>query len=170
MNLWSTERDALFELVAPHVGRARSLTIHGTISDLRAVFSHVFHSPAPLLQHLEIKEDFLCRTGPSDLPDDFLCQHAPALRSVSFKNTFPTFESHLPLPNLTRFELTLEWCVGTIRLSVLLQVLSTSAQLREVSIHATADKIQDIPNNVVSLESLEELECHGGSGIRVPPG
>ena len=170
INLRFKERSGLFELVAPHARRTRSLTIRGTVIPIQALFSRVFYSPASPLQHLKI-EVFLGdgdeQTNASCLPDNFLCQHAPTLRSVNFTDLLPTFESHFPFSNLTRFVLFLPWFGDAFRVSALFRVLSNSPRLREVSIHVFTTLIEDTPNSVVSLELLEELEYHGDSGPRV---
>lgn len=170
INLRFRESSVAFELVAPHARRTRSLTIRGTVGPIRALFSRVFCIPATSLQHLKV-EVFLGdgheQTNASCLPDNFLRQHAPALRSVSFTGLLPTFESHPPFSNLTRFVLFLPWFGDAFRVSALFRVLSSSHQLREVSIHVFTTLVEDIPNSIVSLELLEELEYHGDLGPRV---
>ena len=170
INLRFKESGVIFELVAPHAKRTRSLTIRGTVGPIRALFSHVFCIPATSLQHLKIEVflgDDYEKTNASCLPDNFLRQHAPALRSVSFTSLLPTFESHPPFSNLTRFILFLPWFGDEFRVSALFRVLSSSHRLREVFIHVFTTLIEDTPNSVVSLELLEELEYHGDLGPRV---
>ena len=154
----------MFEHLAPHIARTRSLIIH-ELHPTHA--SLLFRSPAPSLQHLEIHsedEDFVC------LPDDFLGQQAPPLRFVKLSGVCPTFETLFPLPNLTEFRLHLPEGASSFRMSALFRFLSDSPLLEKLCIRIPNQTTQDIPmGHVISLESLVELEYTYDSGDRVLP-
>ena len=174
MDLQLAQSDALFRPITPHVGRVRSLTIYGTVDCVQAVLSRMFCNPAPYLQHLEIKGRRGEDHGPGgviSLPDKFLDQHTPALRSIDLKNIFLTFGPHFPLHNITRFKFDLSRHAGPLRISTLFRVLSSSPQLRGVFIkHTHLRIIEDVvPRSVVSLESLEELRYRGDSAAQILP-
>ena len=92
------------------------------------------------------------------LPDDFLGQQAPSLRSVTFYGIHPSFKSHLPLPSLVEFDLSLPKGAGPFHVGVLFRFLSNCPQLKKIRIKSESMS-QDIPpDEIVSLESLAELD------------
>jgi hypothetical protein len=119
------------------------------------------------LQHLEIHawgKDIVC------LPDDFLGQQASSLRFVNFSGIRPTFETLSPLPNLTEFHLSLPEGTDPFRMSALFRFFSNSPLLQKIRIRIPGQTLQDIPlDQVISLESLVELEYAYNSGDRVLP-
>ena len=175
--------------IYPQAGRVRSLTIHGTASQVRTAISRAFCRPAPSLQHLEITvppgSGSHCEEG-IRLPDNFLGQHAPELRSVILIGVFPAFVSQFSLPSLTRLQFRLKWYGERTRTSTIFGVLSIPSQLKEVSIdlrptpmigHIGAPSDPDplpaiedlVPNSIICLESLEELQIEWVLGARIVP-
>ena len=155
------------------IGKARSLKIYGPNNSVQEAIRFASCSHAPFLQHLEI-DSWLDEDHGQDViwfPDDFPGRHTPALLSVNFTNALPALKSHSPLLNLTRFKLLFRRSMGELRASALFLFLSSSPQLKEVSIRILTTMIGDItPNTFVSLESLEELEYRcSRSGVRVLP-
>ena len=104
----------VLKCLAPHITRTRSLIIQG--SHGIHVASFFFCNPTPSLQHLEL----MSSESSVRLPENFLSQQAPLLRSVNFNGICPTFESPFPLPNLTEFYLRLPEGAGPFRMSALL--------------------------------------------------
>ena len=152
-NNWERHLDVL-EHLAPHIARTRSLVIR-TRNDTHTV-SLLFCDPAPLLQHLEF-----CNTSEvvGNIPDNFLGQRAPSLRSVNFVHICPTFESIFPLPNLTEFHLSLGRATP-FRVGALFRFLSESPLLQKIQINVHNRSVQDVSlDKVISLESLVELDC-----------
>ena len=146
--------------LASNITRTRTLIIQGS-HGVRAA-SDFFCNPAPSLQHLEV----LSRGTFLYLPENFLGQHAPSLRSVSFSGIFPTFESPFVLPNLTEFSLYTLESAGPFHLSGLFRFFSDSPRLQKVHIDISSEALQDIPpDQTISLELLEELDyvCHSVS-------
>ena len=144
----------VLEYLAPRIARTRSLIIQAD-HDIHAA-SLLFCNPAPLLQHLEI----LTSEGVVHLPDNFLGQQAPSLRSVSLVRTCPRLESLFPLPNLTEFHLSLVDDTTPFRVGALFQFLSESPQLQNIGVDVHDRSVQDVfLNKVISLESLVELDC-----------
>ena len=157
-----------------HIGRARSLRIHGPINIVREAALSALRDHAPSLQHLEVDGRQDKDRGRGDviwLPDNFPGQHTPALLSVHFTNAFPTLKSHSLFPNLTTFKLLLQRPASPLRASALFLALSSSPQLKQVFICILTTMIGDIASDIlVSLESLEELEYRcSSSEIRVLP-
>jgi len=152
-NNWERHLDAL-EYLAPHIARTRSLVIR-TFLNIHTV-SLLFCNPAPLLQHLEF-----CNTSGvvRHIPDNFLGQRAPSLRSVNFAHICPTLESLFPLPNLTEFHLSLGPATP-FRVGALFRFLSESPLLQKIRIDVHNRSVQDVSlDKVISLESLVELHC-----------
>jgi hypothetical protein len=158
----------MYKSLAQHIARVRSFSLSGFPEGVHAV-SLLFHNPAPSLQHLNLKGRI--QDSPARLPDDFLGRHAPSLRSAHFDDILPTLESLFPLPNLTEFTLFLRGSADPLCMSGLFRFLSNSSRLRKISIRVSNEMLQDItPDQVTSLESLEELElCCSQPGGRVPP-
>ena len=143
----------MLKYLAPHISRTRLLIIQG--SECVQVAFSLFCSPAPSLQHLEIRS----HGGSTPLPDNFLGRQVPLLRSVCFNDICPTFETLLPLPNLTEFSLHLPMYTGPLRMSALLQFFSDSPLLQKIHITTPNQSIQDIsPDREISLKSLVEFE------------
>jgi len=154
------------EYFAPHIARTRSLIIDG-IAELTPAACLLLCNPAPSLQHLDIN-----RYGHHvHLPDDFLGRHAPSLRRILLCDIHPTFGSPFPLPNLTEFSLRLLDSAPPLRMSALSLFLSGSPRLKKVSIDTPNNEIlQDVARDqVISLESLEELDCTCKPAGRVLP-
>ena len=151
MDGWQPNLEAL-KYLAPQIARIRSLAIQGDHTT-----SPFLCNPAPLLQHLEIR-------GHSGnigyLPDNFLGQRAPLLRSVIFGHTCPTLENLFPLPNLTEFRLYLVGCTVPFRVGALFQFLSESPLLQKIGVDVQDRSLEDVSlDKVISLESLVELDC-----------
>ena len=129
--------------------------------------SLLFCNPAPSLQRLEIhnwNKDIAC------LPDNFPGQQAPSLRFVTFSGICPAFQSPFPLPNLVEFNLHLSGGTDLFRIHALFRFLSDSPLLQKIQIRIPDKTVQDIPlDQVISLESLVELEFAYNSGDRVLP-
>jgi len=148
---WQPNFEAL-EYLAPQIARIRSLAIQGD-----HITSPFFCNPAPLLQHLEIRSH---SGNIVRLPDNFLGQHAPSLRSVNFGHACPTLEIIFPLPNLTEFHLYLTHYMTPFRVGALFQFLSGSPLLQKVVVEVESRSIEDVSlDKVISLESLVELDC-----------
>jgi len=149
--------------LAPHIARTRSLIIHGDHTEIYMA-SFLFCTPSPALQFLEIKA-FDCLLH---LPDNFLGQQAPSLRSIDLTGVYPAFES-LTLPSLIEFKLSLSRGVSPFRMGALFQFLPGCPLLRKIYIH-----LGEMPGNitldqVISLESLEELDYSCNPVGRVLP-
>jgi hypothetical protein len=143
----------VLEHLTPHIARTRTLIIVAPY-DTHATSLRLCN-PAPLLQHLDI---FVCG-GIAHLPDNFLGRRAPSLRSVKFRGIRPKLETLFPLPNLTEFCLTLQDGTGLFQMGALFRVFSDSPLLRKISIDIRDKIMQDVsPDQVISLESLEELD------------
>jgi len=154
-NYWKGNLDVL-EYLAPHIARTRSLAIQTSHMDDAYTASLLFCNPAPLLQHLEI---FSASEVVAPLPDNFLGQRAPSLRSVNFVHMCPTLESLFPLPNLTEFHLSLGPATP-FRVGALFRFLSESPLLQKIQINVHNWSVQDVSlDKVISLESLVELDC-----------
>ena len=151
MGSWEPNLEAL-EYLAPQIARTKSLAIQGDHTT-----SPFFCNPAPLLQHLEI------RGHSSDvvhLPDNFLGQQAPSLRSVIFGHACPRLEIIFPLPNLTEFHLHLTNFMTPFRVGALFQFLSESPLLQKIVVEVESRSIEDVSlDKVISLESLVEFDC-----------
>ena len=151
VDLWRDPE--VLNYLVPHIARTRSLAVQNPDGSRTSI---LFCKPAPSLQHLEIRgsESFVY------LPDNFLGQQVPSLRSVIFSGFFPTFKS--PLPNLTEFSLHMSESPDPSRMSALFRFFSDCPLLSKIRITAPSSQIvQDIspnPNQTVSLESLVELE------------
>ena len=162
INIDSPRDSEVLNCIAPHIARTRSLIIRGS-HDVHTA-SLLFCNPAPSLQNLEIHtfEGFV------RLPDNFLGQQAPSLRSVSFSGICPTFESPFPLPNLTELYLYMPEGTGPLRMSGLFRFLSDSPLLQRICINIPSQTVQDVSlDQVVSLESLVELSYTCNSAGRV---
>ena len=154
----------MLKYLAPHISRTRLLIIQG--SECVQVAFSLFCSPAPSLQHLEIRS----HGGSTRLPDNFLGRQAPLLRSVCFDDICPTFETLLPLPNLTEFYLHLPMYNDPLRMSVLLQFFSDSPLLQKIHITTPNQSIQDIsPDQEIWLKSLVEFDHAYYSSARILP-
>jgi len=155
--------DAL-EYLAPRIARMRSLDIRAS-HDIHSA-SLLFCNPAPLLQRLEI----LAFEDVVHLPDNFLGQQAPSLRSVSLVHIFPRLESLFPLPNLTEFHLSLVDGATPFRVGALFQFLSESPLLQKIDVDVRNRSVQDVfLNKVISLESLVELDCSCDCASQIIP-
>ena len=153
--------DALGYL-APNITRTRSLSIH-TFHDIRTSLLR-FCNPASSLRRLEIRGF----AGIVTLPDDFLAQQAPSLRSVSLSHARSTFDHFFPLPNLTEFDLYLPESAEPFRMGALLQFFSDSPLLQRIHINILCGALQDIPlDQVTSLDSLVEMNysCNQASSL-----
>ena len=151
----SAENLDVLEYLASHIARTRSLVIQ-TDHDIHTA-SLLFCNPAPLLQRLEILST---SEGVVHLPNNFLGQQAPSLRSVSLGHIYPRLESIFPLPNLTEFHLSLVDGATPFRVGALFQFLSESPLLLKVGVNVRNRSAQDVSlDRVVSLESLVELDC-----------
>ena len=148
----------VFKYLTPHITRAKSLIVHGTHdTDVHAACL-LLRTPFPALQHLIV----YTRRGLVHLPADFLGRQAPLLRIVSFTGVRPSFESHFPLPSLIEFNLSLSEGAGPLHAGVLLRFLSGCPWLQKIRIYSKVMS-QDTPlDQIVSLESLVELDytCH----------
>ena len=103
------------------------------------------------------------------LPDDFLGQQAPLLRSLTFDGIHPGFESHLPLPSLVEFKLCLPEGAGPFRIDTLFRSLSGCPWLQKICIKSK-EASQDIAlDQIISLESLVELDYTYRPAGRVLP-
>jgi len=140
--------------LTPHIARMRSLVFQ--VSHDIYTASRLFCNPAPLLQHLEIRTS----EGVVHLPDNFLGQRAPSLRSVNFYRTCPRLEFLFPLPNLTEFHLSLVDDTTPFRVGAPFQFLSESPLLQKISVDVHDRIVQDVSlDKVISLESLVDLDC-----------
>ena len=103
------------------------------------------------------------------LPDNFLAQQAPSLRSVRLSNVHPAFDHFFPLPNLTELDMNLLEGTKPFRMGVLLQFFSDSPLLQRIHIKILVDTVQDISpdHQVTSLDSLVEMNysCKQASSI-----
>ena len=144
----------MFRYFAPHVERARSLTILGRHhTDLHAA-CFLLRTPSPTLQHLEV-----CTDGSTiHLPDDFLSRQAPSFRSIGFDTVHPAFESRCPLPSLIEFELSLSEGIGLCHVDALFQFFSGCPQLRKICFNSPEIARDITLDQVASLESLVELD------------
>jgi len=150
--------------LVPHAARMRSLIIHGDYTDVYMA-SFLFRTPSPALQFLEIKA-FECLVS---LPDNFLGQQALSLRSIDLTGVHPALESPLALPNLIDFKLSLPRIVGSFRMGALFQLLSGCPRLRKICIHLRETPGYITLDQVISLESLEELDYSCNPVGRVLP-
>lgn len=106
--------------------------------------------------------------GLVNLPSNFLGQQAPSLRSVSFSGIYPTPGSTFPLPNLTEFSLYLREG-GPFHVSALFRWFSCCPRLQKLCIGATGVILQGGLDEVISLESLVELDYAYKSTDRILP-
>ena len=144
----------VFNYLAPHIARTRTLLIRGPQgADLRAIFL-LLCTPSPVLQSLEIGTN----VGLARLPDDFLGRQMSSIRSITFDDVHSTLESFSPLPNLTRFSLFLSEGADPFRLDALFRSLSSCPLLRKIYIRCTVPSRDATLDQIISLESLEELE------------
>ena len=148
--------------LAPDIARIRSLSIHADHHARPALLR--FCDPAPSLQCLEIHafEDVL------SLPDNFLAQQAPSLRTINLAFTRPAFDHFFPLPNLTEFDLQLPEDGEPFRMGALLQFFSHSPLLRRICINISVEMVQDISlDQITSLDSLVEMNysCNWSGSI-----
>ena len=165
INTGLTENLDVLEYLAPRIARTRSLVIQA-YHDIHTA-SLLFCNPAPLLQHLEILST---SEGVVHLPDNFLGQQAPSLRSVSLVRICPTLESLFPLPNLTEFHLSLVDDTAPFRVGALFQFLSESPLLQKIGVDVHDRSVQDVfLNEVISLESLVELDCDCDCASQIIP-
>ena len=142
----------VLKYLAPHITRTRSLAIQGYYTEVCAA-SLLLRTPSPILQHLEIS----AYRGLVRLPDDFLGQQAPSLRSLSLDGIDTAFESHFPLPNLTEFKLSLPEGAGPFRVGALFQFLSGCPSLQKICIDSKEMPEEITLGQVISLESLVDL-------------
>ena len=149
----SAENLDVLEYLAPHIARMGSLIIQA--DHVIHIASLFFCNPAPLLQHLEIHT----LESVVHLPNNFLGQQAPSLRSVNFGRACPTLESLFPLPNLTEFHLSLVDSTTPFRVGALFRFFSESPLLQKVCVNVYDRSAQDVSlDKVISLESLVELD------------
>jgi hypothetical protein len=154
----------VLEYLAPHISRTRSLVIQA-YHDIHTAYLHLCN-PAPLLQHLDI----VACGSIAHLPDNFLGQQTPSLRSVKFSGICPKLETLFPLPNLTEFCLSLPDGMGSFRTGALFLFFSHSPLLQKISISIHGQTVQDISlDQVISLESLVELNYVCKSFGRILP-
>ena len=138
----------------PHIARIRSLTLDGGPEFVQAA-TLLLCNPAPLLQRLKIH----CYEYYTYIPENFLGRHAPSLRYIQLRGVHPTFESALPLPNLTRFNLRLLDDAAPFPMGTLFRFLSASPRLKRIYINSSTEALQDDTlGEVISLESLVELD------------
>ena len=78
----------VFEYLAPHIARTRSLIIKGNHTGVRAA-SLLFCTSSPTLQYLKVR----AYRGLVRLPDDFLGRQAPSLSMAFARGSNPTFHS-----------------------------------------------------------------------------
>jgi hypothetical protein len=149
--------DQVFEHLAPHIARMRSLVVYGPHGIHRAS-SLLCTNQTLSLQHLE-----MAFTGTlTHLPDEFLGGYASSLRSIILIKVCPTFQSHFLLPNLVEFRLRLGRNTGSLRACALFRFFSSCTQLQKVQIHVLGEIIQDIPKDqIISLELLVGLDYTG---------
>ena len=142
-----------FRHLAPHIAKTRTLDIVGHHTKVREA-PLLLCAPSPILQHLE----FCVYGGPMRLPDDFLGQHVPLLRSLTLYGIHPGFESLFPLPSLVEFNLFLPNGPGPFLIVIFFRHLSYCPWLRKIRVKFE-DTPQDIAlDQVLSLESLVELD------------
>ena len=153
MDMDSPENLKALQYFAPHIARTRSFIIGGLRADVLAA-SLLFCNPTPSLQHLEMS----AYGGLVRLPDNFLGQQAPSLRSVSFSGIYPALEPIFPLPDLAEFSLYLQGDAGPFHMSALFRCFSCCPRLQKIYISASNVILQGGLDEVISLESLEELD------------
>ena len=145
----------VFEYLALHIARTRSLVIQGSCGIHTA--SLLFCNPAPSLQYLHISSS--SSKGFVPLPDNFLGRQAPSLRTASFTGICLTFESPFPLPNLTEFNLLLFRGRGSFCIDAMFRFFSSCPQLRKIRIDVPNGTLRDTSQRrIVSLESLVEFD------------
>ena len=153
LSLHSPQDLEVFKYLIPHITRTRSLIVHGHHAEVRAA-SLLFCTPSPTLQLLEINST----RGSVRLPDDFLGQQAPSLSSVSFTGVYPAFWSTLPLPSLIEFKLSLPESADPFHVGALFHFFSGCPWLQKIYINSK-ETPQDVTlDQVISLESLVELD------------
>jgi hypothetical protein len=158
---WSRNFDVL-EYLAPHISRTRSLVFQASQEIQTACL--LFCNPAPLLEHLAI----FASGRIVHLPDNFLSQQTPSLRSVNLSCVYPKLETLFPLPNLTEFHLFLPDGTGPFSMGALFRFFSDSPLLQKIGINNYNQTVQDVSlDRVISLESLVELDytCNSISQI-----
>ena len=152
--------DSALELVIPHLGRVRSMTIipsRGTT--LPATFK--FRSPAPLLQNLVIggfQQNHLSR-----LPRDFLGCHVPLLRSLVWNDT-PIVPAPFPFPSFMLQPYAYELPVP---LHAPLGLISSAPLLERVFLSINDGEIfPDLfPVDDIHLDSLRDLDLVAGTAL-----
>ena len=149
ININPPATDEALRYLAPHISRMRSCLINGTDKDAHAFFSH-FRNLSPLLRHLEI-------------------------RTSQYPPTLPTSSSGLsltpesPFPNLTEFTLSRQGGAGSFRLNTVFQIVSCSPQLRRIRISTYGMLQETPPDQIITLESLEELDYTCRPADRILP-
>ena len=165
VDLKSQRGPEVFEHLAHHIARTRSLIVQGLQDTEVHAACLLLRTPSPTLQHLEV----CAKSGLVRLPDDFLGRQAPSLHSITFNGVHPAFESHFPLPNLTELKLSLPEGTGSFRVDALFRFLSGCPWLRKVYIKSTEVSQDMTLDQIVSLESLEELDYTCSSVGRILP-
>ena len=164
MDMDSLQNLEALQYFTPHIARTRTFNIVGLHADVLAA-SLLFCNPTPSLQHLEMS----VYGGPVRLPNNFLGQQAPSLRSVSFSGVYPTLESTFPLPDLAEFSLYLRGDAGPFHMSALFRCFSCCPRLQKICISASNVILQGGLDEVISLESLEELDYACDPAGRILP-
>lgn len=104
------------------------------------------------------------------VPDEFLGQLAPSLRSISFAGVCPTFQFPFLLPNLAEFHLRLDGNTALLRTSTFFQLFHCCPQLQKVRINVPGEMLPDVvQDQIISLESLLELDYICNSASRLLP-
>jgi len=158
------QNSEVLQYFAPHIARTRSLIIQGSRGDISAA-SLLFCNPTTSLQHLGL----LVYEGLVRLPDNFLGQQVPSLRSVRFSGIYLTPVSTFPLPNLTEFSLYLPQEGGPFHMSALFRYFSCCPRLQKLCIGAASAVLQGGLDEAISLESLVELDYAYKSADRILP-
>ena len=153
LSLPTTYLEDAFLLVAPHIGRLKSLNINGDANLLQNLTPHL-SCPIPLLRELVI--DILCDPAPV-LEDTIFNGDLSSLRSL----TLDGVATYLPwnnLSNLTTFKLSFTAEEGEPSIARLLDFFEHAHHLRDITFHHSIPSSSNVPpERVVPLPSLKNL-------------
>lgn len=148
------------------VARMKSLCIQNDRNQTVETIARQFCSPAPMLESLRIKGNELYSTLPDvgviDFPKNFLGQHAPLLRSLTFCFVSPRMVFTFPLPRLTH----IDWVAKTAPVAIkdLLRLFTSSSELEVIKMHVWVQGGRGGFLGRVALNHLHRLDWTNSCG------